>query len=407
MLERNFDKLFTSVSLARKNTIHYSKNLLHLPKIDSMKLFCNIPLLDKEDIRKDYKLFLAKGRIEKDLDITYTSGSTGVPIKYIRSRRETIDLGMSLAMERKKWINANLPYTIAHFFKTVRPITYKYSKRQKSSMILSLYDHTPERLNLFISALSEFKPTILQGYSSTLYEIAKYIKDNNVKLPEIKLIENRSEHLSEKQRNFIENTFDTKVSNMYGMAEHYPIAYSCRLGNMHICEGNAFVEIISSNTNNPVGDGETGEIVITSLISETMPLIRYKTGDIGKISTNNCECGDTRAILELSYGRTNNYIKTPHGNINSSVIRRLFRYMYDDELNWINQSQIIQEDYYTFKVNLVPNKWPLNNVNVIERKVEEIVKSSLPYNVKIKIEWVSKLEKNPVSKKVSEFISKC
>ncbi|MPM38242.1 hypothetical protein SDC9_84871 [bioreactor metagenome] len=103
----------------------------------------------------------------------------------------------------------------------------------------------------------------------------------------------------------IERVWDCTVYTHYGMTETgFGLAVDCRCRDgMHMRDDEFMVEIIDSETLLPLPDGDTGEIVLTSLRNRAMPLIRYRTGDIGRLIAVPCACGGSLPRLGRVEGR--------------------------------------------------------------------------------------------------------
>jgi phenylacetate-coenzyme A ligase PaaK-like adenylate-forming protein len=106
------------------------------------------------------------------------------------------------------------------------------------------------------------------------------------------------------------------VFNHYGMTEMgYGGGVECEaLNGYHLREGDLYFEIIDPDSGSPIEDGKYGEIVFTSLNRIAMPLIRYRTGDIGAFSTDLCPCGTFLRTLKKVAGRYANRIRLDHDN---------------------------------------------------------------------------------------------
>ena len=101
-----------------------------------------------------------------------------------------------------------------------------------------------------------------------------------------------------------------KVFNHYGMTEMgYGGGVECEcLNGYHLRENDVYFEIIDPSTEKPVENGEYGEVVFTTLNRQAMPLIRYKTGDIARFSTQPCGCGTFLRTMEKVLGRIENKV---------------------------------------------------------------------------------------------------
>ncbi|KAF0154974.1 MAG: phenylacetate-CoA ligase [Syntrophaceae bacterium] len=131
-------------------------------------------------------------------------------------------------------------------------------------------------------------------------------KDTSVKIAFL-----GAEPHTEKMRKKIEEIYGYKAFNSYGLSEmNGPgVAFECPYQDgMHIWEDSFLVEIINSKTLQPVPDGEEGELVMTSLQKEGMPLIRYRTKDLTRIIPEPCACGRTHRRIERIKGRSDDML---------------------------------------------------------------------------------------------------
>jgi phenylacetate-CoA ligase len=116
---------------------------------------------------------------------------------------------------------------------------------------------------------------------------------------------------SEEQRQRIEQLLGVKAYNCFGMSEmNGPgVAFECQEQNgLHVWEDYTIVEIVDPDTLQPVPDGETGELVLTTINREAMPLIRFRTRDLTSIIPGDCPCGRTHRRLARFKGRSDDML---------------------------------------------------------------------------------------------------
>ena len=116
---------------------------------------------------------------------------------------------------------------------------------------------------------------------------------------------------SEEQRKKIEDMMGVKAYNSFGMSEMYGpgVAFECKEQNgLHIWEDYYIVEIINPETLEPMPDGEIGELVLTTINREGMPLLRYRTRDLTRILPGECPCGRHHKRLDRMKGRSDDMI---------------------------------------------------------------------------------------------------
>jgi phenylacetate-CoA ligase len=116
---------------------------------------------------------------------------------------------------------------------------------------------------------------------------------------------------SEEQRQRIEEQLGVKAYNSYGISEMMGpgVAFECPEQNgLHIWEDYFIVEIIDPVTLEPVPDGELGELVLTTINREAMPLLRYRTRDLTRLLPGICPCGRTHRRIARLQGRSDDMI---------------------------------------------------------------------------------------------------
>ena len=131
---------------------------------------------------------------------------------------------------------------------------------------------------------------------------------------------------TEETRRKIEERFGVKAYNSFGMTEMSGpgVAFECQEQNgMHIWEDSYLVEIVDPDTLEPVPDGEIGELVLTTLDREAMPLIRYRTRDLTRILTEECPCGRTHRRLDRMKGRSDDMFIVKGVNIFPMQIEKI------------------------------------------------------------------------------------
>ncbi len=132
-----------------------------------------------------------------------------------------------------------------------------------------------------------------------------------------------SEGCTPEMRSRIEETLGIEVSDNYGMTELTGpgVSGECReRAGLHFCEDAFLPEIINTDTGEIKARGEVGELVVTTLIREGMPVLRYRTKDITRINYEPCKCGRTHARMEKVMGRTDDMIIIKGVNVFPSQI---------------------------------------------------------------------------------------
>jgi phenylacetate-CoA ligase len=209
----------------------------------------------------------------------------------------------------------------------------------------SIYHMKNDTFKYYIDNLRKDPPVYITGYVNPIYQLAKYIIDNDITPLKVKAIFVSSETLHTWQKEFIEKAFSCEVCNGYSQAEGVSFISSCRNGNLHVHPDYGVTEFIK------VEGTEYYEIVGTTLFNYAMPLIRYRTKDYVIFDEKQrCECGlPYFPIVKEIVGRNDSSIKSPSGKvISSAALSLIFKHFPQ-----IKETQLIQEDDYRINVLLI------------------------------------------------------
>lgn len=154
----------------------------------------------------------------------------------------------------------------------------------------------------------------LGGYSSMIYEVARLIVDLGLERPDLKLVKGTSEMILDAYQPVAEEAFGQRIVSEYGAAEAGLIAFECPEGSMHINVEDVIVEV-----------DENDEIIVTNLLSRSFPIIRYRLGDVVKLSTEACACGRSHPILEEVVGRRGGTLEGARGRYPALTFYYVFK----------------------------------------------------------------------------------
>jgi len=167
-------------------------------------------------------------------------------------------------------------------------------------------------LNQVMRYVEMFRPTAILGLPSVLVQMAETVERRGLDLKISKILYG-GEHLSREAKAYLRKRLGAEVvlSAGYASVDAGPIGYQCPFrpgGVHHLLYDYQYLEIVDPDTGLPVADGEVGEIVVTCLKRRLMPLIRYRTGDLGRRVREQCPCGRTTPLFELK-GRTGDVLR--------------------------------------------------------------------------------------------------
>lgn len=172
--------------------------------------------------------------------------------------------------------------------------------------VLPVNTQTPK--DLWSIAATSFTPRVMSSTPSVFEELGKLDMD----LPPQRILETTGEPLSPYTRSRIENRFGGKTRDAYGLTECIVGTECCAQDGYHFVQGSVRLEIVNLVNGRPVGPGAMGEIVVTSLMQEIMPMIRFRTGDLGLIDERPCRCGYPSPRLKV-LGRIRETLFLPAG----------------------------------------------------------------------------------------------
>ena len=136
-----------------------------------------------------------------------------------------------------------------------------------------------------------------------------------------------AEPFTDPMRAEIEAAMDVTAIDVYGLSELIGPGVSIECADaqdgLHVWEDHFYPEIVDPSTGEPVEEGERGELVLTSLTKEALPVLRYRTGDVTRLNTDTCECGRTAVRMENLSGRVDDLLIVRGVNVYASTIEEV------------------------------------------------------------------------------------
>jgi phenylacetate-CoA ligase len=207
----------------------------------------------------------------------------------------------------------------------------------------------PERIADEVRA---YRPAALSGYPNMLARISDLLQREPVTPPSIRVALVGAETLTPELRRRIESRLGVPVRDLYGSNECNLMAWECpRGGPLHTSDDTVLVEVIGAD-GAPVAPGESGEVVVTALHSFTMPLIRFRIGDLAEKGSEPCACGAPFGTIHAVYGRMLDMFPLPDGRVVHPYY--LTESLIMDDPDWIENFQITQERVDHITMRIVP-----------------------------------------------------
>ena len=244
-----------------------------------------------------------------------------------------------------------------------------------------------------IKFIKDFGTSVLHAipsYASRIYEVMKEEGVDPRKDTNLRVLCIGAEPHSEEQRQRIEQNLGVKAYNSYGISEMMGpgVAFECQEQNgLHIWEDYFIVEIIDPVTLKPVPDGELGELVLTTINREAMPLLRYRTRDLTRILPGECACGRHHKRLARLQGRSDDMIILKGVNIFPIQIEKIllgFKELSTDYL--ITLETVDSNDIMTIEVEI--NQMftdDYNRLKSLEREITRQLKDEILITPRVKL----------------------
>ncbi len=251
--------------------------------------------------------------------------------------------------------------------------------------LLPAFEMSPAKLDGFIREIRSFRPRMLFGYPSAFAHIARHARATGQPLDDIGIHVAfvTSERLYDDQRELIATTFGCGVANGYGGRDAGFIAHECPYGGMHISGEDIIVEIVDSD-GRALPPGESGEIVVTHMGAREFPFIRYRTGDVGVLDEEECECGRGLPMLKDIQGRTTDFVIAADG----TVMHGLALVYIVRDLPGVKQFKIVQESLEVTRVLLVTDDgFGVESIGAIEQGFQ----ARLGQGVRVVVERVDEI----------------
>jgi len=246
------------------------------------------PVLEKDTLRAQNNELMAAPKPNR-VDNLRTSGTTGAALRIVVDQSAAVR-GWAHRYRGLQWHGIPIG---------VRTLRVAHDRRPLRSALLGQLCVWPPDSTDTIDAALEFlkrkRPTMVAGPPSALFYLARHFRERGVTEPLAPFARVGGEQLFEFQRKQIEATLGSRAIDSYGTTETGAVAGECTAGNLHIYADHLHLEIFDGDT--PVQRGEFGDIVVTTLHNKAMPLVRYRVGDKGRISTSACQCGLPHPVL--------------------------------------------------------------------------------------------------------------
>ena len=325
---------------------------------DSIKTlddFKKIPFTVKADMREHYPFGLVAGDMKHEgVRIHSSSGTTGNPTVIVHSQHD-LDSWANLVARCLYMVgvrNTDVFQNSSGYGMFTGGLGFQYGAERLGALTVPAAAGNSKRQIKFIE---DFHTTALHAIPSYAIRLAEVFHEEgrDASKSSLKTLIIGAEPHTDEQRKKIEKLLGVKAYNCFGMTEmNGPgVAFECKEQNgMHIWEDCYLVEIINPETGELLPDGEIGELVLTTLDRDMMPLLRYRTRDLTRIIPGKCPCGRTHRRIDRIKGRSDDMFIIKGVNIFPMQIEKILVLFTELGSNYLitletinNQDEIIVE----------------------------------------------------------------
>lgn len=327
--ERQLEQVNMQIQRLLASNNFYGRRLKEagITGVSSIDDFLALPFSEKQDLREAYPLGLSAVPDRDIVRIHSSSGTTGTPVIIPYTQKDVDDWAIQFARcyEYAGVTPEDRVQITPGYGLWTAGIGFQAGCERLGAMAIPMGPGNTEKQLQFMMDMGSTVLTATASYALLLSEEVERrgIKDK-IKLK--KLITG-SERSGEKIRKRIIDSLGVEYYDIYGLTEVYGpgIGISCKHGHeMHVWSDFVFLEIIDPKTGKVLPDGEWGEIVLTTLVKEGAPLIRFRTHDLSRIVPEPCGCGhDEHPRIDTIIGRSDDMMKIHGVNVFPAQIEEI------------------------------------------------------------------------------------
>lgn len=291
----------------------FEENNLTPDDIQSLDDLRKIPFTTKQDLRDNYPFGLAAVPLDKVVRLHSSSGTTGTPTVILHTQKDLDEWANAVA--RCLYMVGLRPHDIfqnsSGYGMFTGGLGFQYGAERLGMLTVPAAAGNTKRQLKFMTDFGTTALHAIPSYAARIYEVMQEMGIDPRRDTKLKTLIIGAEPHSEEQRKRIEDMLGVKAYNSFGMSEMCGpgVAFECQEQNgLHIWEDYYIVEIVDPETLEPVKEGEVGELVLTTINREGMPLLRYRTRDLTRILPGECPCGRHHKRLDRMRGRSDDMI---------------------------------------------------------------------------------------------------
>ena len=356
----------------------FEENGLKPQDIKSLNDLQKIPFTTKQDLRDTYPFGIASVPLEKCVRLHSSSGTTGNPTVILHTQRDLDQWANAVA--RCLWMVGCRPSDVfqnsSGYGMFTGGLGFQYGAERLGMLTVPAAAGNTLRQLKFIKDFGTTALHAIPSYAARLYEVMVEQGIDPRRDTKLRTLVIGAEPHSEETRRRIEEMLGVKAYNSFGMSEMCGpgVAFECKEQNgLHIWEDYYIVEIVNPDTLEPVPDGELGEMVLTTINREAMPLLRYRTRDLTRILPGDCPCGRSHKRLDRMQGRSDDMIILKGVNIFPIQIEKILMQFPELSSDYLITLETLS-DNDGMKVEVEMNQVAIDDFSVFRNLTKEITR---------------------------------
>ena len=291
----------------------FEENNLKPEDIKTLDDLRKIPFTTKQDLRDTYPFGIASVPLEKATRLHSSSGTTGNPTVILHTQKDLDEWANAVArcLHMVGLRPTDVFQNSSGYGMFTGGLGFQYGAERLGMLTVPAAAGNTKRQIKFMTDFGTTAVHAIPSYAARIYEVMEEMGVDPRRDTKLKTLIIGAEPHSEEQRRRIEQMLGVKAYNSFGMSEMCGpgVAFECTEQNgLHIWEDYYIVEIVDPETLEPVPEGEVGELVLTTINREAMPLLRYRTRDLTRVLPGECPCGRHHARLDRMKGRSDDMI---------------------------------------------------------------------------------------------------
>ena len=348
-----------------------------------------IPFTKKQDLREGYPFGFFAVPLKEIVRIHTTSGTTGKPT-VVGYTKKDLDVWADLIARNMTMVGVgkeDIFQNMVNYGMFTGGLGFHYgAEKIGMTVIPSATGNTKRQIEM----IRDFGVTTIHCTPSYAMHLSEVAEEMGESLDSLKTGIFGAEPWSESVRHSLEKRLGVTAFDSYGLSELFGpgVAFECEERNgLHIWHDSYLVEIIDPNTGESVSDGERGELVVTPLVKEAMPLLRYRTGDVTMLLEDGCLCKRAQKIARIT-GRSDDMLVIRGINVFPSQIEHVLlkipevgnQFMvYIDRINYLDEMTVeveINRDFFSGE---------LTDLAKIQKKVGKELRDSLELRTTVRL----------------------